>query len=107
MRRRSTTMAWSMVLAGVLCSMQTWPAGAAMRYCTTAVTGTGTAGSEQKARKVAMDDWKEKSIVAGIEHPAWRIALAKSLDCKSAADGGYICNVVAAPCTISQVPLEQ
>jgi hypothetical protein len=100
-------MAWSMVLACVLAGLQAWPVEAALRYCTTAVTGTGTAESELEARKEAMDDWKAKSITAGIEHPAWRIALAKSIGCESAADGGYVCNAVAAPCTISQVPIEQ
>jgi hypothetical protein len=96
-----------MVLAGGLAGLQIGPAGAAMRYCTSSVTGTGTAGSELKAKKHAMDDWKAKSVAAGIEHPAWRIALTKSLDCASASDGGYVCNAVAAPCTISQVPLAQ
>ncbi|MEZ5923226.1 MAG: hypothetical protein R3D57_02465 [Hyphomicrobiaceae bacterium] len=79
-------------------------AHAAMRYCKSAVSGEGTAASEIEAKKQAMADWKAKSVDAGIEHPAWRIAASKSLGCEAGADGVYICNAIAEPCTISQVP---
>jgi hypothetical protein len=101
-----TAGALSATLGLVLVLIAAGPSNAAMRYCKGTVVGEGVAESELEAKQQAMADWKAKSVVAGIDYPAWRIALSKSFDCESADDGGYICNATAEPCTISQVPLE-
>ncbi len=101
-----TAGAFSAVIGLALILVAADPSIAAMRYCKDTVVGEGVAESELEAKQQAMADWKAKSVVAGIDYPAWRIALTKSIDCESADDGGYICNATAEPCTISQVPLE-
>ncbi len=51
-----------------------------------------------------MDDWKKAAVAAGIENPAWRIAINKTFECESEADGQITCTAAGDPCTITQVP---
>jgi hypothetical protein len=82
-------------------------ASAAMRYCIATVVGEGVGESEIDAKREAMGAWKTQSVAAGVAHPSWRIALERSLACRASGDGGFICKAIAAPCTISQVPLDE
>lgn len=97
-------LALALALATAISGAESPLGHAAMRYCMTTIVGEGAAASEIDAKRRAMDDWKTKSIAAGIEHPAWRIAHEKSLKCENADTGGFVCSAIAGPCTISQVP---
>lgn len=80
------------------------PASAAMRNCLKFVVGQGTAATELAAKKLAMDEWKKAAVTAGIENPAWRIAINKTFICEPDDDGQITCTASGDPCTIVQVP---
>lgn len=80
------------------------PASAAMRNCLKFVVGQGTASTELAAKKQAMDEWKKAAAAAGIENPAWRIAINKTFECEPDDGGQITCTASGDPCTIVQVP---
>ena len=75
-----------------------------MRNCLRNVVGQATAKSEIEAKKQAMADWKQASVAAGVDNPAWRIAINKSFECEPDDDGQITCTAAGDPCTILQVP---
>ena len=90
---------------------------AAIRYCQPMLIGAErTAATEVEARKLALESWVQSARQLGAEFTGWRIANNKTLSCRkspAARSGGgdgqalvFTCQARAAPCTISQVPLE-
>ena len=97
---------WSMCSIIVL-GLLAWaplPASAAMRNCLKLVVGQGTAANELAAKKQAMAEWKKAAVTAGIENPAWRIAINKTFECEPDDGGQITCTASGDPCTITQVP---
>ena len=103
MRMWGLLFALGAIASGLLVNLQA-PAHAAMRNCLRNVVGQGTAASELEAKKQAMADWKASAVTAGIENPAWRIAINKTFECEPGDEGQITCTAAGDPCTIIQVP---
>lgn len=103
MRHQTAAFAFLVPLAFHFVASQ-GPASAAMRSCLKNVVGQGTASSELAAKKQAMSDWKAGAVAAGIENPAWRIAINKTFECEPDDNGQITCTASGDPCTITQVP---
>ncbi len=79
-------------------------AEAAVRECKPLVVGdVASARSEREAKRSALSSWKAKAKAAGVAHPAWRIAINKTLKCEPVGRG-HDCIALGQPCTIRQVP---
>ncbi len=81
------------------------PADAAIRRCGAQVSSdVQRAGTELAAKKLALDQWKDRALQQGAGHDNWRIAAERALKCLPAASGGFECVATAAPCVIEQNP---
>jgi hypothetical protein len=61
---------------------------------------TSAAGdSEEQAKRLALEAWRNKAGELGTEFQAWRLSIERSLDCSSRA-GGFVCRASARPCVL-------
>lgn len=80
-------------------------ASAAIRRCGPQVSSdVQKASTELAAKKLALDQWKERALQQGAGLDNWRIAADRALKCLPAAPDGFECVATAAPCIIAQNP---
>ena len=81
------------------------PATAAVRRCGDFIATAGEDRvSENAAKQKAMALWIDAAGKQGPAFTAWRLAIDKSLSCLTLPTGMHLCQVLARPCGISQVP---
>lgn len=80
------------------------PADAAVRTCHPSLqSDVFTAATELEAKKLALEQWRQRAARLGPGYDGWHIAVEKVLKCfpKGAA---FECIAVAQPCVIQQNP---
>jgi hypothetical protein len=60
--------------------------------------------SEKAGKRRALDDWKAKAGLFGVEYASWRLAANKRLACTAVKGQGHACLAHGSPCIIKQVP---
>ncbi len=81
---------------------------AAVRICQPVVSSDiAVAPDELAAKKIALDQWREKALKAGPGYDLWRLAAQKSLKCFKKGDATYECVAFGAPCLVQQNPKQK
>jgi hypothetical protein len=93
-------------VASSLLAASVTSASAAVRQCAPVITATATdQKDEQSARRNAVIAWTNAARQLGPQYTSWRLAVDRSASCSKIEDTtGYLCKVIAAPCTIQQNP---
>lgn len=90
------------VLLACAAMMMATSAAGAVRVCKPMQLGeVASNANERAARTRAMQNWMGKARAFGEGFTAWRLAIQRSLQCKSSADG-FRCAAAGRPCRIFQ-----
>jgi hypothetical protein len=76
-----------------------------VRACLAPVKSGPQAGADEKeAQRLALDAWAKRAVeTGGAKFTAWRLAVARDIQCLRGVDGRFVCEAVGRPCTIEQV----
>lgn len=81
------------------------PAKGAVRVCKGPISSAVAIEKSEKAgKRRALDDWKAKAGLFGMDYTSWRLAADKRLACTAVKGHGHACLAHGSPCIIKQVP---
>jgi len=74
-------------------------AEASGRLCLGTIVTNAAGDTEEQAKRVALEAWRNKAAELGTDFQAWRLSIERSLNCSS-REGGFVCRASARPCVL-------